>query len=261
MSAPVICFGQQPCGFFPKRFLVAKITAARRLQSKIGGEIVFFFHDSDHDPRETRTILRHRTTNEEAKLNFTFENKTQRKFSPLYLKRIESGWHNKTILQLPNYLDHPQIDIFKSVKSDIVSEFCLEMYRSMGLLEGIKVLKSSDPQFRKAACDVNDFYADIKYDGEVVRARFNHDHFTLHEGGDKFIKLPMIEYSKEQVSPTRDSRLIWMQSVIKCTHYVSGAGEQNYIHKEDAPEIEYVTRDEIERADEAFTETMKSSHG
>ena len=56
----VIAFGQQPCGFFPRRFLVAKIRTARRLQAEIGGRIVFFFHDSDHDPRETRTILRHR---------------------------------------------------------------------------------------------------------------------------------------------------------------------------------------------------------
>jgi len=43
---PVICFGQQPCGFFPKRFLAAKIQTARRLQQEIGGEIVFFLHDS-----------------------------------------------------------------------------------------------------------------------------------------------------------------------------------------------------------------------
>ena len=65
-TTPVICFGQQPCGFFPKRFLVAKILTARRLQKEIGGEIVFFYHDSDHDPRETQTILRHRKTNEPA---------------------------------------------------------------------------------------------------------------------------------------------------------------------------------------------------
>ena len=59
MSAvPVICFGQQPCGFFPRRFLFAKIQTARRLQQELGGEIVFFYHDSDHDPRETRTLLR-----------------------------------------------------------------------------------------------------------------------------------------------------------------------------------------------------------
>ena len=68
---PVIAFGQQPCGFFPRRFLVAKIRTARRLQAEIGGRIVFFCHDSDHDPRETRTILRHRTTGAAARtLNF-----------------------------------------------------------------------------------------------------------------------------------------------------------------------------------------------
>ena len=55
MTQPLICFGQQPCGFFPRRFLVAKVLTARRLQSELGGEIVFFCHDSDHDPRETQT--------------------------------------------------------------------------------------------------------------------------------------------------------------------------------------------------------------
>ena len=101
MTAPIICFGQQPCGFFPKRFLFAKIQTARRLQSEIGGEIVFFCHDSDHDPRETQTILRHRKTNEPAMLNFAFANKIQRKFSPLCLKKILAGWQEKTSLQMP----------------------------------------------------------------------------------------------------------------------------------------------------------------
>src|SRR6476469_2554764 len=103
MDHPIICFGQQPCGFFPKRFLFAKILTARRLQAEIGGEIVYFCHDSDHDPRETRTILRHVKTDEPASLNFTVENKIQRKFAPLYLKRITPDWPAKTVLQLPNY--------------------------------------------------------------------------------------------------------------------------------------------------------------
>ena len=90
-QTPVICFGQQPCGFFPKRFLVSKIQTARRLQSELGGEIVFFYHDADHDPRETRTTLRHRTTHEEAVLNFSFVNKVQRKFSPLFQARREAA--------------------------------------------------------------------------------------------------------------------------------------------------------------------------
>src|SRR5277367_5883395 len=125
MSAPIICFGQQPCGFFPKRFLVAKIQTARRLQKEIGGEIVFFYHDSDHDPRETQTVLRHRKTNEPAILNFSFANKIQRKFSPLFLKRIPAGWQNKTGLQLPNYIAHPLIQLFKEVSTASVADFCL----------------------------------------------------------------------------------------------------------------------------------------
>jgi hypothetical protein len=59
-------------------------------------------------------------------------------------------------------------------------------------------------------------------------------------------------FEKSQVSPARDTRLRWMQSVVRCTHYVAGAGEQAYLRREDAPEITFVKRDEIERADEAF---------
>jgi hypothetical protein len=35
---------------------------------------------------------------------------------------------------------------------------------------------------------------------------------------------------------------------------VAGASEQDYLRKEDAPEITYVVRDTIERADEAYVE-------
>jgi hypothetical protein len=129
-AAPVICFGQQPCGFFPKRFLVAKIRTARRLQQDIGGEIVYFCHDSDHDPRETQTILRHRKTSEPAKLNFTFKNRIQRKFSPLYIKQIAVDWQDKTVLQLPNYVGHPLINVFKNVSAPKVADFCL-MWRNI----------------------------------------------------------------------------------------------------------------------------------
>ena len=82
VNSPVICFGQQPCGFFPKRFLVAKILTARRIQSEMGGEIVFFYHDADHDFRETKTTLRHRRFGDLADFNFDFDNKLQRKYSP-----------------------------------------------------------------------------------------------------------------------------------------------------------------------------------
>jgi hypothetical protein len=253
-NAPVICFGQQPCGFFPKRFLVAKFLTARRLQTEIGGEIVFFYHDSDHDPRETQTILRHRKTNEPAQLNFAFANKAQRKFSPLYLKRIAAGWQNKTELQLPNYVERRCIETFIATSADNVADFCLEMYRHLGLLEGIRVVRSSDPNFRRAACEVSEFFVDVPHEGEIVRARFVDGVFKLHEGGDSFVTLPATAFTKEQISPARDTRLKWMQSVLHCTHYVAGVGEQAYLRREDAPEITFVQRDAIDRSDEAYTE-------
>ncbi len=63
---------------------------------------------------------------------------------------------------------------------------------------------------------------------------------------------PCEPFGKEQISPARDTRLRWMQSVVHCTHYVAGASEQAYLRREDAPEITYVPRDAIERAEEAY---------
>lgn len=252
MSNPVICFGQQPCGIFPRRFLFAKFVTARRLQAEMGGEIVFFFHDSDHDPRETQTILRHRKTQEPATLNFGFANKVQRKWSPLYLKRVLPEWRQTTARQLGAYVEPALIEAFNATTAANVADFCLEMYHRMGLLDGIRVVRSSDPDVRRAACDIDDFFVDVPHAGEVVRARHQEGRLRLHEGGDHYIDLPAASFAKEQVSPTRDSRLRWMQSIVRCTHYVAGAGEQAYLRTEDAPEITFLKRDPIDRSDEAY---------
>jgi hypothetical protein len=253
MSTPVICFGQQPCGFFPRRFLYAKFITARRLQAEIGGEIVFFLHDSDHDCRETQTTLRHRKTDEAVTLNFTFANKLQRKFSPLFRKKIPADWQANTARQLPVYVEQPLVDAFKQTTATNVADFCLEMYRHMGLLEGVRVVRSGDAAVRVAACEITDCFVDVPYQGETVRARLMDGALKLHEGGDSYLALPSAPFTKEQISPTRDSRLRWMQSVIHCTHYIAGAGEQAYLNKSDAPEITFVGRDPIERSDEAYT--------
>lgn len=255
MPSPVICFGQQPCGFFPRRFLYAKFVTARRLQAELGGEIVFFYHDSDHDPRETQTILRHRKTGEPATLNFTFANKTQRKWSPLYAKRIPPDWPANTARQLGAYVSPRAGEIFKQTRADTVADFCLEMYRGLGLLEGVRVVRSGDSAVRRAADEAADCFVDVTHEGEIVRARRMPDgSLCLHEGGDCYVKLPATAFTKEQVSPTRDSRLRWMQSIIHCTHYIAGAGEQAYLNKADAPEITFVSRDPIDRSDEAWTD-------
>src|SRR3954464_14716624 len=115
MSSPVICFGQQPCGIFPRRFLFAKIQTARRLQQEIGGEVVFFYHDSDHDPRETITIVRELRSGTERRLNFDFANKLQKEFSPLFAKRVLPEWKEKTERQLPQYAPRPLAEYFHHV--------------------------------------------------------------------------------------------------------------------------------------------------
>ncbi|OAI41951.1 hypothetical protein AYO41_01345 [Verrucomicrobia bacterium SCGC AG-212-E04] len=252
MSTPVICFGQQPCGFFPRRFLYAKITTARRLREELGGEIVFFLHDSDHDPRETATILKDRHTGREDTLNFEYANKLQRHFSPLFAKRILPEWKIKIARQLPCYVGPQAVGYFKATASMTAAEFCLEMYRRMGLMDGVRVERSGDPDFRRRAVAVEDYFVDVTHEGELVRARARDGKLLLHKGGDSYIELPAQSHDASQVSPTRDSRLRWMQSVIRCTHYIAGAGEMKYLHQHEAPDVKFVPRDFIEQSDRAY---------
>ena len=254
MDHPIICFGQQPCGFFPKRFLAAKILTARRLQKEIGGEIVFFFHDSDHDPRETITILRDQHSSHEVALNFQFENRIQKQFSPLYAKRVLPEWQEKTARQLPSYVRHSLVAHFNETKCSNVADFCLEMYTRMGLLEGVRVERSSAPVFRVRAVAVSDYFVDVPYEGEIVRARYRDRKLLLHKGGDRFLEVPGGEFDPKQISPTRDTRFRWMQSVIRCTHYVAGASEQHYINKTDDPTVKFIERVEISDSGKAYTD-------
>jgi hypothetical protein len=250
----IICFGQQPCGFFPKRFLVAKIKTAQKLRAEIGGRIVFFYHDSDADYRETITIMRDQSTGAEVRLNFTQENKLQKKFSPLNLKRIPAGWKDEILKQLPRFVDKPQIDLFASVNEKTVADFCLEMYRKTGLLEGIEVLRSSDKSFRQQAQDLaTDYFADVEYQGEVVRAQMVDGGLRLHEGGGKYTQVPApTKIEKLQTSAGAAERFKWMQSVIKCTHYVYGEGEKDYLKFNDFPDVRFIKRDDIEQPNYAW---------
>ncbi len=252
MDSPVICFGQQPCGIFPKRFLFAKIVTARRLREEIGGQIVFFYHDSDHDPRETVTVLRERHGGKETAVNFEFANKIQKLFSPLYLKRVLPEWKAKMARQLPACVASELVEFFKASESSNVADFCLEMYGRMGLLEGIRVERSGDPLFRERALPVDDYFVDVLFAGEIVRARIRGGKLWLHRGGDRFEEVPCLGYERRQISPTRDTRFRWMQAVIGCTHYISGASEQDYINKADGPGVNFITRDPISDPDMAY---------
>ncbi len=110
------------------------------------------------------------------------------------------------------------------------------------------------PEFRARAVAVSDYFVDQRYEGEIVRARYRDGKLLLHKGGDRFLEIPGREFGPEQISPTRDTRFHWMQSVIRCTHYVAGASEQHYINKADAPNVKFIKRDEISDFDRAYTE-------
>ena len=96
-------------------------------------------------------VIRHRKTGEPHTLNFAFENKLQRKFSPLYLKRVTTAWRDTTVRQLPAYVAPCWTDACRKIEATNVADFCLEMYRAMGLLEGVEVVRSSSPDVRRAA--------------------------------------------------------------------------------------------------------------
>lgn len=252
MTQTVICFGQQPNGFFPKRFFYSKIQSARKLQTSIGGRIVWFCHDSDSDYRETITVYRDRRSGAEVRHNFLQPNKIQKKFSPLYAKRIAPGWKKYMERQLPRFVDKPLIDLFAFVEKQTAADFCIAMYEKLGLLEGVEIVRSGSRELREAADNLDDFYADIEYQGEVVRALHEEGGFTLHEGGGRHIKLPDQPVKKYQKSAGRDLRFPWMQSVIHCTHYIMGASEKKYLDRSAFPDVSFTKRTPISEPDYAW---------
>jgi hypothetical protein len=254
MTNAVICFGQQPNGFFPKRFFAAKVATARRLQQEIGGRIVYFCHDSDHDYRETTTPLRDRETDALKRLNFDHASQIQKKYSPLFAKRIRPDWQERTARVLPCFVGPALQRLFEAVRAETAADFCLEMYRGMGILDGIEVVRSGNPELRRQAIEVADYFVDVPYEGELVRARSQEGRLTLHRGGDQYLEIPPCEAGKESRSPTRDTRLRWMQSVVRCTHYVAGASEMQYLDRDETPEITFVERDAIDRPHESFVD-------
>lgn len=268
-ASQIICFGQQPSGIIPHHFLLSKIKTTRNLQAEIGGEIVFFYHDSDHDYRETITNIK--TPSGIIPVNFTQENKLQKKYSPLAHKRIPEGWKEKTLRQLEgnlseevtyteegnlsqrniDFLNIPFfkkaniLEVFKQNTAGNVADFCLEMYTNLGLLEGIKIVRSSDPIIRSKAIDLDgEYFVDVEYEQEIVRAKYTDGKLLLHKGGGKFIELPVDDMvnNKKAISPTRDNRLPWMQSVVQCTHYVMGKGEKNYMDLTSISGVKFVER-------------------
>ena len=200
MNEPIICFGQQPCGFFRSDF--SKIATARRLRTELVARSSSF-HDSDHDYRETITVLREQKTGREDALNFQFANKIQKQFSPLYAKRVLPEWQTNLARQLPNYVTPELVDHFKAVKASNVAEFCQDMYARMGLLDGMRVERSSDPDFRRRATQVDDYFVDVSWEGEIVRARYREEDFSFIRARIDMVELLFQSYGRRRLARAR----------------------------------------------------------
>jgi hypothetical protein len=190
-----------------------------------------------------------------VRLNFLQPNKIQKKYSPLYAKYIAASWKQEMLKQLPRFTDQTLVDLFNSTGDKLsVADFCLEMYRKMGLLNGMEVIRSSDKIFRQQSTDLaEDYFADVEYQGETVRAQMIDGYLQLHEGGGKYTQIPKPgKIEKSQITPGARQRFAWMQSVIKCTHYVYGEGEKEYMEFDKFPEVKFTKRDDIKQPNYAW---------
>ena len=145
------------------------------------------------------------------------------------------------------------IDLFASTDESNVADFCLEMYKKMGLLDGIEVVRSSDKNFREKTSEISTGFADVEYQREIVRAKMEGNKLSLHEGGPVYTYLPKPDkILKSQINPGKDERFMWMNSVIHCTHYIYGEGEKGYLKTEDFPDVKFIDREKIENSDYAW---------
>ena len=103
------------------------------------GEIVYFCHDSDHDPRETRTILRHRATGEPRAPELRL--RQQAPAQVLAALRSSGSPPTGTPGRWPSSRTtwtRPSSTCSARPRRRRVADFCLDMYRGMGLLDGMR---------------------------------------------------------------------------------------------------------------------------
>jgi len=57
------------------------------------------------------------------------------------------------------------------------------MYQKMGVIDaGIEIVRSGSPAFRQVAAELDkDYFADVEYQGELVRAQMLDGRLQLHE--------------------------------------------------------------------------------
>ena len=145
------------------------------------------------------------------------------------------------VRQLPNYVDRELVDKFQEVDCHNPADFCLKMYGKMGLLDGVRVERSSSPEFRKRAVSVDNFIL-LMPSGKAKRfgpAAGTENCFCTRAPTGSSNSLPRISTPLRSVL-----RVILVcggcNRSFNASHYVAGAGEQEDLNEADAPGITFV---------------------
>ena len=118
----------------------------------------------------------------------------------------------------------------------------------------IDVVRSSDPAVRRRACDVSDFFVDVPYEGEIVRARVRDGALDLHEGGDSFVTLPATAFAQGADQP-HAGHAAPLDAVGHPLHALRDRRGRAGLSSPGGSAGDHLrARDEIDRSDEAYTE-------
>ena len=150
-------------------------------------------------------------------------------------------------------MERHAIDCFRQITAANVADFCLDMYRALGLLEGVRVVRSGDPAFRRAACEITDFFADVPHEGEIVRARFAEGALVSARGRRLYVTLPDTPLPRSKSAPRATPGCAGCNR--SCTAHITLRGRAKaYLHPAEAPDIPFVNREPIDDPHEAYTE-------
>ena len=100
-------------------------------------------------------------------------------------------------------MEPPLVQALRIRTATNIADFCLEMYKRMGFLKEMEIVRSERSGLPEAACDIDDYYVDVPYEGEIVRARYVKGELMLHKGGDVYETCPRVPFGKKQISPAR----------------------------------------------------------
>lgn len=250
MEKPIVCLSEQLSSFLPTKSLVRRIDAAKSLASRVGGKTILFIWDSWHRGTAETVLPGNR------RISFEYYNNLQRDYTPFYLKNLDPVWWNRAKSKLDGIVPGKIINVLDNIKEDTAGNFCLKAYKKLGFLDNLEVVRSSDPEIRKKAKMFEDFYVEVSYKGEIVRARYTNRGFVLESNPP--VEIYKTDVVPGMVTPPDEKRFEWMDSIVSPSHYI--LGEKERVKESDFPWISFVRSRKTEQSDTACWPSWRSGY-